>query len=199
MDETLLLAVEVAKILERLGVPYFIGGSLASSQHGVPRATLDADIVARMTGAHVRPLLSALGEAWYADEDAIQEAIAKTSSFNLIHMDTAQKVDVFVAKNRAFDQHQFAACLRLSLGPSDADGHSPFFASAEHTVVAKLEWFRIGGEISDRQWRDIIGILQVQAGRLDREQMVEDAKSVGVDDLLAKAIAEANANGEPSP
>jgi len=197
MDETLLLAVEVAKILERLQVPYFIGGSLASSQHGVPRATLDADLIARLRSEHVRPLLAALGDAWYADEAAIREAVAATSSFNLIHMDTAQKVDVFVARNRPFEQHQFQSCMRLSLGSGDAGAHSLYFASAEHTVVAKLEWFRIGGEISDRQWSDIIGIIQVQGSRLEREQMAKDAESVGVADLLVKVMAEADLMQEP--
>lgn len=192
MDETLLLAVEVAKIFEKLGVEYFIGGSLASSQHGVPRATLDADMVARMTAAQVKPLLLALGEAWYADETAIRAAIAASSSFNLIHIDTAQKVDVFVARSRAFEQRQFAAAVRLSLGEG-AGEHAPFFASAEHSVVAKLEWYRLGGEISDRQWHDILGIIQVQGAALDRESMAVDADSLGVSDLLRRAFAEAAA------
>ncbi len=197
MDETLLLAVEVARIFESLKVPYFIGGSLASSQHGVPRATLDADIVARLAAGHVKPLLKALGDAWYADESAIRDAVSRAASFNLIHMDTAQKVDVFVARDRIFEFRQFQSCVRLSLGTGDADGLSPYFASAEHTIVAKLEWYRLGGELSDRQWRDILGILQVQGVGLDREQMARDADSVGVADLLKKAIAEADLN-QPS-
>jgi hypothetical protein len=86
MDDTLALAAVVAKILGSLGVPYFIGGSLASSQHGVPRATLDADIVARLSPGDVRPLLAALGDAWYADEAAVRDALGRASSFNLIHI-----------------------------------------------------------------------------------------------------------------
>jgi len=192
MDETLLLAVEITRHFESLGIRYFIGGSLASSQHGIPRTTLDADIIARITPQHVRPLLAALGEAWYADENAIREAIASASSFNLIHIDTAQKVDVFVAKNRVFEERQFAAAVRMSLG-GDTGGPEPFFASAAHSVVAKLEWFRLGGELSDRQWNDILGILQVQGAAFDLEAMRQDAESVGVADLLAKATSEAAA------
>lgn len=192
MDESLLLAVEVAKILERLGIAYFIGGSLASSQHGVPRATLDADLVARLTPQHIAPLITALGDAWYADENAIREAVSIPSSFNLIHLGTAQKVDVFVAKNRAFDQCQFAAAVRLSLG-DDGESHAPFFATAEHSVLAKLEWYQNGGGISDRQWGDILGIIQVQGLALDRLTMIQDAGSLGVGELLLRAFNEADA------
>ncbi|MCX6855042.1 MAG: hypothetical protein NTV80_09070 [Verrucomicrobia bacterium] len=190
MDETLMLAVEVAMVFERLGVSYFIGGSLASSQHGVPRATLDADMVARLGVVHVTPLLEALGEAWYADEAAIREAISCKASFNLIHLDTAQKVDVFVSKDRPFEQSQFTSSLRLSLGDEDI-AYAPYFATAEHSILAKLEWFRIGGELSDRQWNDILGILRVQAGKLDQDSLGAEARELGVADLLEKAIAEA--------
>jgi hypothetical protein len=188
MDETLMLAIEVAMVFENLGVDYFIGGSLASSQHGVPRATLDADMVARLTPTHVRPLLQALGEAWYADEAAIREAISAKSSFNLIHLDTAQKVDVFVSKERPFEQSQFASAMRLSLGDDDVQ-HDPYFATAEHSILAKLEWFRLGGELSDRQWNDILGILRVQAGTLDQARLRAEARGLGVADLLEKAFA----------
>jgi len=189
MDETLLLAVEIAMLFERLGIGYFIGGSLASSQHGIPRATLDADIIARLGLHHIRPMLEALGDDWYADEAAIREAVSSASFFNLIHIGTAQKVDVFVAKNRAFEHRQFESAVRLSLGSGD---HvlAPFFATAAHSVVAKLEWFRLGGETSDRQWNDILGIIQVQGSALDLETMQEDAESVGVADLLEKAFAD---------
>ena len=192
MDETLMLAVEVAEILERLEVPYFVGGSLASSQYGVPRATLDADLIARLASKHVKPLIAALGDDWYADEGAIQEAVAQRSSFNLVHLDTAQKVDVFVAKDRPFENSQFLGATRLALG-TETDGPAPYFASAAHSVLAKLEWYRIGGESSDRQWNDVLGVIEVQGSALDRVSMSREATLLGVADLLEKAFAEAEA------
>jgi len=181
----------VTQVFEQLGVKYFIGGSLASSQHGIPRATLDTDIVTKFMPDHIRPLLDALGDAWYADEDAIRDAIRRKSSFNLIHMETAQKVDVFVSKDRPFEQGEFAAATRLALGDS-VSSFAPYFASAEHSVLAKLEWFRLGGEISDRQWNDVLGILRVQAKKLNRPSMILEAATLGVSDLLQKAFTEAD-------
>lgn len=189
MDENLQAALRVADALDALGVRWFLGGSLASSAHGVPRATLDADIVADLQPQQVKLLLKAIGEGWYADEQAIRDAIANRSSFNLIHLDTAMKVDVFVPKHRKFDAEQFDRVQRTPV----AEGSSievPVCA-AEDIVVAKLEWFRMGHETSDRQWNDILGVLRLNAPTLDFALMQHHAMELGVLDLLTKALQEA--------
>ncbi len=189
MDENLQAALRVADALDALGVRWFLGGSLASSAHGVPRATLDADIVADLQPQQVKLLLKAIGEGWYADEQAMRDAIANRSSFNLIHLDTAMKVDVFVPKHRKFDAEQFDRVQRTPV----AEGSSievPVCA-AEDIVVAKLEWFRMGHETSDRQWNDILGVLRLNAPTLDFALMQRHAMELGVLDLLTKALQEA--------
>lgn len=189
MDENLQAALRVADALDALGVRWFLGGSLASSAHGVPRATLDADIVADLQPQQVKLLLKAIGEGWYADEQAMRDAIANRSSFNLIHLDTAMKVDVFVPKHRKFDAEQFDRVQRTPV----AEGSSievPVCA-AEDIVVAKLEWFRMGHETSDRQWNDILGVLRLNTPTLDFALMQHHAMGLGVLDLLTKALQEA--------
>jgi hypothetical protein len=108
LTEQIAVTLTVADALEALGVPYAIGGSFASSLHGVIRATMDADLVADLRIEQVAPLAQALGDAFYADEEMMRNAVRQHSSFNLIHLETMFKVDVFVAKPRAFDRSQLA-------------------------------------------------------------------------------------------
>ncbi len=190
MDETLATALAAARVFDELGVPWFLGGSLASSLRGIPRATLDADIIADLQTSHVKPFLTALGSAWYADEAAILEALKHRSSFNLIHFDTAVKVDIFLPKPRRFEAGQFQRAVRISL-TGDGDGEIPV-CSAEDIVAAKLEWFRLGGELSERQWGDILGVLRLNAGSLNLKILRESAIELGVVDLLDRAMAEAS-------
>lgn len=186
MDDTLRSALAAASELEKLGVRWFLGGSLASSIHGVPRATFDADIMADIRPQHVRPFLRALGDAWYADENAIQEAIRDRSSFNLIHLDTAMKVDVFLPKLRRFDGGEFARSQCIKLEGTDFEAR---VCCPEDIVIAKLEWYRLGGEDSDRQWNDILGVLRLNADKLDLELLRNSADELGVTDLLERALA----------
>lgn len=96
----------VVEALEELGVAYHIGGSVASSVHGIPRFTIDADIVTDLRLEHVRLLVKQLEAEYYIDADAVRDAIRRRGSFNAIHLDTMLKVDVFIPKMRAFDQEE---------------------------------------------------------------------------------------------
>lgn len=189
MDESLCAALSVARILNALEVRWFLGGSLASSVHGVPRATLDANIVADLRPVHIKPLLRDLGSEWYADEGAIRAAIESRSSFNLIHLVSAMKADVFLPKLRRFDGGQFArACLTPV---SEETGTEIPVCAAEDIIVAKLEWFRLGQETSERQWSDILGVMRINKGGLDIDLLRENALELGVMDLLEKVLAAA--------
>ena len=108
-DPDLLAAIgPVVKAFEKLGVLYYIGGSIASSAYGAARATLDVDIASELKPQHVRLLVKMLESSYYIDEDAIIEAIGRHSSFNLIHLETMIKVDVFIVG----DEPYFQAALR---------------------------------------------------------------------------------------
>ena len=179
----------VTQTLEQIGVAYAVGGSLASSLHGVMRSTLDVDIVADMRLEHIAPLVAALAEEFYADDEMMREAIKRHSSFNLIHYETAFKVDIFVRKLRPFDQMQLER-RRTSVIANDPE-RSIYVTSPEDTVLAKLEWYRLGGEVSDRQWRDILGVLKTRAGELDLDYLHTWARELKVSDLLERVLQEA--------
>lgn len=189
MDENLAVTLSVAEVLDSLEVRWFLGGSLASSVHGIPRATLDADIVADLQMTVVETLMRALGADWYVEEEAVRQAITNRSCFNLIHLGTAMKIDVFVPKFRRFDGGQFSRAKRTAVAEGSAKAIP--VCSAEDIVLAKLEWYRAGGELSERQWGDILGVLRVNSKSLDFEGMQESASELVVSDLLAKALIEA--------
>lgn len=179
----------VARTFEELGVPYFLGGSMASSVHGIYRATNDADFVADLQLPQVHPFIRLLGPAFYAPEFVIRDAVERRRSFNLIHQNTMLKVDVFVMKRDGFSQAQMERRILVPAGAPPAD--SIYFASPEDTVLAKLDWFRQTGEQSDRQWNDILGVLKVQGDLLDRAYLTSWADKLYLRDLLNRAFGEA--------
>ena len=189
LTEPIAVTTLVTDTLETLGVTYAIGGSLASAVHGVMRATMDADLVADLRLEHIEPLANALGDTFYADIEMMREAVRHHSSFNVIHLDTMFKVDVFVAKPREFDRSQLAR--RQSCILSENPPRRAYITSAEDIVLAKMEWYHIGGRTSDRQWRDILGVIKVQQNRLDHDYLRRMATTLGVSDLLEKALDEA--------
>jgi hypothetical protein len=179
----------VAEALQALGVRYYIGGSLASSAHGIARASLDVDVVAELELGHVDAFAASLAGAYYTPVDQMRAAVDERRSFNLIHLMTMFKVDVFISKGRPFDRQ---AADRARPQPISEASNAPLLpvASPEDTVLAKLEWFRLGGETSERQWWDVIGVLKV-APNADVEYLRRWAQSLGVADLLERAIAQA--------
>lgn len=138
----------IVEALEELGVDYYIGGSVASSVHGILRGTFDADLITNLRVEHVKRLVKRLETDYYIDEDAVKDAIRRRSSFNAVHYGTMLKVDIFILKPRAFNQEESLRAQPQLL----MEGTRPFYvASSEDTVLTKLEWYRMGGEISDRQ------------------------------------------------
>jgi hypothetical protein len=180
-------ALLVTRHLDALGVLHTIGGSIASSFAGEPRSTVDVDIVVALDERHVEGLVAALSPEFYVDADALRRAIRTHSSANLIHQATQLKVDLFVAGGTPLDARQLARRLSVDLG----DGRRLYVHPPEDILLQKLHWYRRGGEISDRQWRDISAIVRVQARRLDREYLRDGGRVLGVSDLLERALAEA--------
>jgi len=186
LSEPIQVTLKVVITFERLGIPYLIGGSFASAVHGIVRATMDVDLVADIKPSHISSLVALLENEFYIDAEMILDAIQHTSSFNLIHLETMFKVDVFILKQRPFDLNQMQRRISQSVGDSSDD--QAYFSTAEDIVLAKLEWFRAGGETSERQWRDILGVLDLQGDRLDLEYLKKWAATLGIRDLLQRAI-----------
>lgn len=179
----------VVRAFEALRIAYFLGGSMASSVHGIYRATADADFIAAVRSDHVEALARLLQPAFYVSVEAIQVAVASGRSFNVIHLDTMLKVDVFVARADPFHLMQMRRRVLQATGP---DGQNTFYvASPEDTVLAKLQWYRDGGGVSDRQWNDVLGVLKVQGPTLDRAYLDEWARELGFTDLLRRALDDA--------
>lgn len=180
----------VTQTFENIGIPYAVGGSLASSLHGIMRATLDVDIVADMRLEHVEPLVAEISQEFYADAGMMRGAIEHHGSFNLVHYDTAFKVDVFIPKTRPFDGLQLERSRFLVIATDPERGI--YVASPEDIILAKLEWFRLGGEMSDQQWRDILGVLKTRPSEIALDYLHQWAGELGVSDLLERALLEAD-------
>lgn len=193
-SEPLRLLIRVASLLEQLDIPYLVGGSMASSILGEPRATVDIDVAVRLPRDRVDALVDALGSDFYVDRAAALDAVRRRASFNAIHQETVLKVDFFVLGDTSFDREQLSR--RRPLPISDSGGQHVFVSSAEDLVLRKLEWYQAGGGVSDRQWRDVLGVLKVQAGRLDVDYLRRWAGELGLGELLDRALRAAGPDGE---
>ena len=187
LPEPVAVASLVADYLTRIGVSYVIGGSFASSVHGEPRSTNDIDMVVDLRETDIDPFIDAAGSTCYVSRDAIAEAVSTGGAFNVIHMPSAVKVDIFVAGFDDFDRVRLQRRLSVAFA-SATDSVTLFVDTAEDTILRKLEWYRRGGETSERQWRDVVGIINTQLPRLDRDHMRDWAVKLGVEDLLTRAF-----------
>jgi hypothetical protein len=187
-NEPLEVTLKVTGILEKLGVPYVIGGSLASTLYGMVRTTQDADIITEMRPEHIQPFVLSLQNEFFIDEEMIADSIQHNSSFNIIHRETMFKVDIFIPRPSLFQRSQLGRAQRQTFELETEIGAN--FASAEDTILSKLEWYHLGGEVSDRQWRDILGVLKTRAGELDLGYLKKWAANLKVTDLLERALKE---------
>ena len=183
------VVLRVVAALEQLGITYLICGSFASALYGLARSTNDADLVAEVKPDQVSDLFRALESDFYVSETSIQRAVELGRQFNVIHSETQFKVDIFTPKPGGFAAKELARRQEREFGTGSQ--RTAFFASAEDTVVSKLEWYRRGNEVSDLQWRDVVTVLKVQRDRLDIEYLRQSAAELGVLDLLEEALTEA--------
>ena len=183
------VAILVAGVLNRCLLRYVVGGSLASSISGEPRSTLDVDFMVEIAERDVPGLVEALGPDFHADPDSFARAIRSRSSVSVIHIPTATKVDLFVMGATAIEPRQMDR--RVTVDVPDRPGEQLFVYTPEDILLQKLRWYRLGREVSDRQWRDALGIIAVQAVALDLDYLRGAASELDLGDLLERALTEA--------
>lgn len=179
----------VVKTFEELGVLYYVGGSVASSAYGIARATLDVDLVSNLQSYQVNLLVEKLKPAYFIDSEMIYDAIKTRSSFNIIHLDSMMKIDVFILIDKPYPQKAFER-KRIDTLDDEADSIKMYLCSPEDIILNKLEWYKAGNQVSERQWLDVLGVIKVQGDSLELEYMKRWAKELDVLDLLEKALIE---------
>lgn len=175
----------LGEALERVGVRYFVGGSVASSVHGAPRFTRDLDVVVDLSEAQVPAFVAAAGPDFDIDEESLREEAQRRGSWNIFHTPSMLKIDLFFLKGDPFSTSQLARRVALETAP----GQKVFFASPEDTILRKLLWHREGNESSGQQVPDVVGIMKMKRGELDANYLEHWAARLGVTDLLARARA----------
>lgn len=178
------------QVLDELGVRYFAVGSVASSIHGLPRFTQDVDLVARLSEEKIASLASLTSGKFYLDADEASRAFRVGRAFNLIHLGSAAKIDIFPMRENEFQRSEMSRSAREEwVIPGEASVRLPV-ASAEDTILSKLVWYKQGGGVSDRQWGDVLGVA---AGKQrDWGYMRLWATRLGVADLLERLFGEAS-------
>jgi hypothetical protein len=196
-DSPVAAIATVVSALETMGIPWFLSGSLASSLHGVPRATNDADLVVDLPLSAVPELIRRLGDGYYADEAMIRDAFERGAACNIIWLQTMMKVDLSPPRFR-FDREALARRQRARLDDGSGTSLEVQVASPEDTILSKLHWYVAGRSTSERQLRDVKGIVGVHGATLDRDYMQRWADVMGMGDLLQRALT-THSTGDPPP
>jgi hypothetical protein len=184
--DAIAVALRVARAIEASGGTYFVGGSLASSMQGEPRATNDIDVVLDLPLGRVLDFASALGPDFEVDRDMLREALLHGGSCNIFYLPTMMKVDLFAVAHSPFDEVEFARRRTVAVRSTE----TLVVKSPEDTVLRKLLWYEQGGRVSDRQWRDVVEVLRVSGPFMDESYLASWAERLDVNALLDRARSE---------
>ncbi|MGI9062057.1 MAG: hypothetical protein ACR2H5_26175 [Ktedonobacteraceae bacterium] len=184
----------IVTALELLGVTYYLSGAFASAFYGILSTTIEAapaetlQFVANLQPEHIQPFSALLTNSYYININAVRDAIQRKGLFNLIHLETILPINISIPKARLFDQEELH---RAQLQPLMKDTRPFYIASPEGIILNKLEWYKMGGGVSDRQWNDILGVLKVQGTNLDMLYLHRWAIALEVVNLLQTALVDA--------
>ncbi|MBN2035443.1 MAG: hypothetical protein JW768_01755 [Chitinispirillaceae bacterium] len=184
--DPIVIVAKLARVLESHSIPYVVGGSLASSLHGIPRATQDVDVVVDLKEHQVDPVAEALDNDFFFDREMARDAIRRRSSFNIIDKEEFFKIDLFIQKNDEVSEEELSR--RKLHAIADVQGQSIYLCSPEDIIAHKLYWYKLGDGVSERQWSDALNVIKVQNQRLDIDYLTRVCAARGVSDLLRKAL-----------
>lgn len=181
------VALRVARAIEAVGGAYFVGGSVASSLQGEPRATNALDLVFEIPLGRIEAFVRELGPDFEVDVDMLRDALLHARSCNIFFLPTVMKVDLFAVGRAPYDEVEFS---RREIVRVRDTGETLVVKTAEDTVLRKLWWYREGGHVSERQWRDVLEVLRVSGDAMDFAFMEAWAKRLGLDALFARSRSE---------
>jgi len=184
MHDAIEIALRVAAAIEAVGGEYFIGGSLASSFQGEPRSTNDIDIVVSLAMSQLERFKLALGNDFEADLESLRDAFLRKGCANIFFLPSVMKIDIFAVGSSEFDAEEFRRRQSVRVRSS---GETLFLKTAEDSILRKLLWFREGGEVSERQWRDVVALLRINSRSLDFSYIERWSRALRLDSLLRRA------------
>lgn len=188
LEDPIWLVHQLASILNFLNIPYYVSGSVASSLQGEVRFTEDLDIAIEIDPKQVQLLIDVLIQDFYISDVAVYEAIeGVTNSFNVIHLETTEKADIFISRKTDFDLNKMS---RRRLYISDEPAQAFYVCSPEDTILQKLIWLEMADFQSQKQWRDILGVLKLQREKLDWSYLSLWSQNLGIKESLLKAMSE---------
>lgn len=174
----------LAKLFNDHHVSYIVTGSIASSYYGYPRATHDIDFVVETPRVDISKIQNAFGRLdsnFLFDRDNFLEILENSSQFDIYHIESGIKIDIWVLGTDPFDNEKFRRKHFVSID----DIKIPFI-SAEDLILTKLLWCK---EVeSERHMRDCVGVFKVQGDKLDQEYIRTWAKKLGVEKLHTEVI-----------
>jgi hypothetical protein len=179
----------IIKIFDEFKILYYIGGSIASSAYGAARSTLDVDVITNLLPEHIHILKEKLKNEYYIDEKMIANPIRTKSSFNLVHLESMLKIDFFILKNNPYSFKELERRVKDKI-EDETNSINIYLCSPEDIILNKLEWYKLGGEISDRQWTDIIAVIKVQSENLDKDYLIYWSRQLEINNLLVKCFSE---------
>ena len=163
---------------------YFLGGSLASSLQGEPRATNDIDFVIALPAGRILALRDALGTDFEVDTDMRRDAVLHACCANAFYLPVVTKIDFFGRDYEPLDDSEFSRRRPVMVR---ATGETIVVKSAEDTVLRKLLWFREGGGVSEKQWRDIVSVLRISGDTMDDAYLDSWSSRLSLEVLLRRA------------
>jgi len=189
LSDPIKVMLKAVQRLEKLGIYYYVGGSLASSAYGIPRSTQDVDIIADIQEYHIERLINEFSDEFYIDAEMIRESLTYKSSFNVIHLETMIKVDIYIFDDTPFANSKMSRRRKESI--DDEAEYNAYLSSPEDVILQKLRWYNIGGRVSDQQWKDVLGVIKVQSKKIDFKYLKSWASKLDLLNLLNQALKEA--------